>query len=193
MSPANNAAVMEFLLTRRSHPYRTLTTPAPDRDALAPLLTAAARVPDHGKLEPWRFIVLQGQALQRLATLARDHGAALGLDTGKISKTADSFANAPLIVAVIAAPKPSDKIPPVEQCYSAGAACLTLLNAALASGWGANWLSGWPAHDREFLTQGLNLSATETVAGFIHIGSETCAPPERPRPYIDAITDWIDE
>ncbi len=193
MSPANNATVMEFLLTRRSHPYRTLTTPAPDRDALAPLLTAAARVPDHGKLEPWRFIVLQGQALQRLAALSRSRGAALRLDPDKISKTADSFANAPLIVAVIAAPKPSDKIPAIEQCYSAGAACLTLLNAALASGWGANWLSGWPAHDREFLTQGLNLSDTETVAGFIHIGSETCAPPERPRPDIDAITDWIDE
>jgi len=192
MSPANNAAVMEFLLTRRSHPYRTLTTPAPDRDALAPLLTAAARVPDHGKLEPWRFVVLQGQALQRLATLARDRGADLGLDPDKISKTANSFANAPLIVAVIAAPKPSDKIPPVEQCYSAGAACLSLLNAALASGWGANWLSGWPAHDREFLMQGLNLSETETVAGFIHIGSETGTPPDRPRPDIDTITEWIE-
>ena len=191
MSPTNNSAVMEFLLTRRSHPYRTLTTPAPDRDALAPLLTAAARVPDHGKLEPWRFVVLQGQALQRLATLARDRGAALRLDPDKVSKTADSFANAPMIVAVIAAPKPSDKIPPVEQCYSAGAACLSLLNAALASGWGANWLSGWPAIDREFLTQGLNLSDTETVAGFIHIGSETGTPPDRPRPDIDTITEWI--
>ncbi len=193
MSLANNAAAMEFLLTRRSRPYRTLTTPAPDRDALAPLLTAAARVPDHGKLEPWRFIVLQGQALQRLAALARSRGADLDLDPDKTSKTADSFANAPLIVAVIAAPKPSDKIPPVEQCYSAGAACLSLLNAALASGWGANWLSGWPAHDREFLMRGLGLSDIETVAGFIHIGSETCTPPDRPRPVIAAITDWIDE
>lgn len=193
MSLADNAAVLEFLLTRRSHPYRTLTTPAPDHQALAPLLTAAARVPDHGKLEPWRFIVLQGHALQRLAVLARNRGAALGLDPDRITKTADSFANAPLIVAVIAAPGPSEKIPPVEQCYSAGAACLSLLNAALASGWGANWLSGWPAYDREFLTQGLNLSRTETVAGFIHIGSTTCAPPERPRPEIDTSTEWVYE
>ena len=193
MSLANNAAVMEFLLTRRSRPYRTLTTPAPDREALAPLLTAAARVPDHGKLEPWRFVVLQGQALQRLAALAQSRGVALSLDPDKISKTADSFANAPMIVAVIAAPKPSDKIPSVEQCYSAGAACLSLLNAALASGWGANWLTGWPALDRAFLTQGLNLSNDETVAGFIHIGSETGTPPERPRPDIDTITEWIDE
>ncbi len=193
MSLADNAAVMEFLLTRRSRPYRTLTKPAPDRAALEPLLTAAARVPDHGKLEPWRFVVLQGQALQRLAALARTRGAALGVDPDRISKTADSFANAPLIVAVIAAPKPSDKIPPVEQCYSAGAACLSLLNAALASGWGANWLSGWPAYDREFLTRGLDLSGSETVAGFIHIGSETCTPPDRPRPDMSAITDWIEE
>ncbi len=193
MSLANNAAAMEFLLTRRSRPYRTLTTPAPDHETLAPLLTAAARVPDHGKLEPWRFMVLQGQALQRLAALARSRGADLDLDPDKISKTADSFANAPLIVAVIAAPKPSDKIPSVEQCYSAGAACLSLLNAALASGWGANWLTGWPALDRAFLTQGLNLSNDETVAGFIHIGSETGTPPERPRPDIDTITEWIDE
>ena len=94
MSLANNAAAMEFLLTRRSRPYRTLTTPAPDREALAPLLTAAARVPDHGKLEPWRFVVLQGQALQRLAALAQSRGVALSLDPDKISKTADSFANA---------------------------------------------------------------------------------------------------
>ena len=142
MSLADNAAVMEFLLTRRSRPYRTLTKPAPDRAALEPLLTAAARVPDHGKLEPWRFVVLQGQALQRLAALARTRGAALGFDPDRISKTADSFANTPLIVAMIAAPKPSDKIPPVEQCYSAGAACLSLLNAALASGWGR---TGCPA------------------------------------------------
>ncbi len=117
----------------------------------------------------------------------------MSLDPDKISKTADSFANAPMIVAVIAAPKPSDKIPSVEQCYSAGAACLSLLNAALASGWGANWLTGWPALDRAFLTQGLNLSNDETVAGFIHIGSETGTPPERPRPDIDTITEWIDE
>ena len=81
-------------------------------------------------------------------------------------------------------------MPEIEQTYSAGAVCLALLNAALAAGWGANWLTGWPAHDRMFLTQGLDLAAHETVAGFIHIGTETIAPPERPRPDINAITTW---
>lgn len=183
--------VMDFLLTRRSRPYKTLTLPAPDRDTLMPLLTAAARVPDHGKLEPWRFVVLQGAALERLSNLVRSRGTTLGVDPDKLDKDVAAFANAPLIVAVVASPKPSDKIPEVEQLYSAGAACLSLLNAALAAGWGANWLSGWASHDRAFLTKGLDLATNETIAGFIHIGTETSKPPERPRPDIGAITSWI--
>jgi len=183
--------VMDFLLTRRSRPYKTLTLPAPDRDALLPLLTAAARVPDHGKLEPWRFVVLQGAALERLSNLVRSRGTTLGVDPDKLDKDVAAFANAPLIVAVVASPRSSDKIPEVEQLYSAGAACLSLLNAALAAGWGANWLSGWASHDRTFLTKGLSLATTETIAGFIHIGTETSKPPERPRPDIGAITSWI--
>ncbi|WP_456388406.1 nitroreductase family protein [Profundibacter sp.] len=183
--------VQDFLTTRRSFPYKTLTTPAPSRDQLAPLLTAAARVPDHGKLEPWRFIVLTDAALPRLSSLAEQRGAALGIAPDKIVKAAAAFKNAPLIVAVIARPEPSDKVPEIEQLYSAGAVCLSLLNIALASGWGANWLSGWPGHDRTFLADGLNLAAHETVAGFIHIGTPKCAPTDRPRPDINSITDWI--
>jgi len=186
-----NSAVMEFLLTRRSRPYKTLTIPAPSHDDLAPLLTAAARVPDHGKLEPWRFVILTGAALVRLADLARQRGTALAMDSDNIEKAAITFAKAPLIVAVVISPKPSEKIPEVEQRLSAGAACLSLLNAALASDWGANWLTGWPSHDREFLSDGLNLAAHETIAGFIHIGTETSTPPERPRPDVDAITQWV--
>ncbi len=182
--------VMDFLLTRRSRPYKTLTTPTPTREQLSPLLTAAARVPDHGKLEPWRFCVLTDAALSRLASLANERGAALAIDPDKIDKAAATFLNAPLIVAVIASPKPSNKVPEIEQLYSAGATCLSLLNAALATGWGANWLTGWPSHDRVFLTEGLNLAKHETVAGFIHIGTGTSTPPERPRPDITAITEW---
>ncbi len=182
--------VQGFFLTRRSFPYKTLTTPAPNVAELAPLLTAAARVPDHGKLEPWRFIVLTDAALPRLADLALIRGAALGIEADKITKEAATYANAPLIVAVISSPKPSDKIPEIEQLYSAGAVCLSLLNVALATGWGANWLSGWPSHDRTFLTEGLNLSAHETVAGFIHIGTGKTPPPERPRPDTQALTTW---
>lgn len=190
--PPANPAVMEFLLTRRSRPAKTLRAPAPDRDALIPILTAAARTPDHGKLEPWRFIVLQGDALHRLAALAVTRGTAMGQDPEKIEKLRLTFEQAPLVVAVVFSPKPSEKVPQIEQEYSAGAACLGLLNAALASGWGANWLSSWAAFDAPFLQEGLGLEAPDSVAGFIHIGTETSAPPERPRPDIAAITTWVD-
>ena len=88
--------------------------------------------------------------------------------------------------------KDAPKIPPLEQTYSAGAVCLALLNAALAAGWGANWLSGWVSHDRGFMTDALGLADNERVAGFLHIGTETSTPPDRPRPDLDAITTWVD-
>ncbi|MEM8958558.1 MAG: nitroreductase [Pseudomonadota bacterium] len=190
--PAARPDVIDFLLTRRSRPAKTLASPGPDRDALVPLLTAALRVPDHGKLEPWRLIVLERGALDRLADLVATRGAALGLEEATIAKQAQAFAASPCCVAVIAAPKLSAKIPQIEQLHSAGAACLSLLNAALASGWGANWLTGWAAHDHAFLTEGLALGSEETVAGFIHIGTETSAPPERPRPDVAGLTQWMD-
>ena len=189
--PSPNDAALAFLMSRRSRPAKTLTGPVPDRTTLAQLLTAGARTPDHGKLEPWRFIVLEKPALQRLAASIPERGAALGLAHDQIAKAQTQFGTAELAVAVISSPKPSEKIPQIEQVYSAGAVCLSLLNAALAAGWGANWLSGWASHDRDFVTQGLDLSAHESVAGFIHIGTETAAPPERPRPDIDAITTWV--
>jgi len=192
MMPTPNPAALDFLLTRRSRPSKTLTTPVPDRPALMPLLTAAARTPDHGKLEPWRFIVLTRPALTRLSQMVPTRGVALGIDPDKITKATDQFGNADLAIAVISSPKPTDKIPQIEQVYSAGAVCLALVNAALAAGWGANWLSGWASHDRTFITEGLRLASHETVAGFIHIGTETNPPPERPRPDLDAITTWVD-
>ena len=179
--PTANPAALDFLLTRRSRPAKTLTGPVPDRAELLTLLTAAARTPDHGKLEPWRFVVLSGAALPRLAALVTTRAAALDID-----------ADAQLVVAVINAPVISAKVPDIEQTYSAGAVCLSLLNAALAAGWGANWLSGWASHDRSFVETGLGLAPHESVAGFIHIGTETAAPPERPRPEITAKTTWID-
>ncbi|QEE36540.1 nitroreductase [Octadecabacter sp. SW4] len=190
--PTANPAALDFLLTRRSRPAKTLTGPVPDRAGLDTLLTAAARTPDHGKLEPWRFIVLSGAALPRLAALVTTRAAALDIDADQIPKARAAFADAQLVVAVISAPVISAKVPDIEQTYSAGAVCLSLLNAALAAGWGANWLSGWASHDRTFVETGLGLAPHETVAGFIHIGTETTAPPERPRPDITAKTTWID-
>ncbi len=189
--PTPNPAALEFLRTRRSRPAKTLTTPVPSRDALRPLLEAAARTPDHGKLEPWRFIVLERDALLRLAEAVRARGPEIGIEPEKVEKGALQYADAHLAVAVISAPKPSDKIPEIEQVLSAGAVCLALLNAALAAGWGANWLSGWASHDPEFCRTALGLSPGERVAGLIHIGTETSAPPERPRPDLVAITTWV--
>ena len=158
--PPRNQAALDFLLTRRSVPAKTMTGPAPSRDELETILTAAARTPDHGKLEPWRFIVLDGAALTRLGALVETRGAALGVDPDRIMKNAAQFNDAGLCVAVVASPVPSEKIPEIEQLYSAGAVCLAMLNAALAAGWGANWLSGWASHDRDFLDR----VATTTIA-----------------------------
>ena len=190
--PDPNPAAMEFLLSRRSRPAKTLQGPVPSRDELEPILTAAARTPDHGKLEPWRFIVVQGAAMDRLADLARARGAELGYDEEKTTKGAAQFVTGELTVVVVEVQKPSEKVPAIEQTYSAGAVCLALLNAALASGWGANWLSGWPSHDRGFVEAGFGLATHESVAGIIHIGTEKMAPPERPRPDLSAITSWLD-
>lgn len=190
--PDPNPAAMEFLLSRRSRPAKTLQGPVPSRDELEPILTAAARTPDHGKLEPWRFIVVQGAAMDRLADLARARGAELGYDEEKTTKGAAQFVTGELTVVVVEVQKPSEKVPAIEQTYSAGAVCLALLNAALASGWGANWLSGWPSHDRGFVEAGFGLAAHESVAGIVHIGTEKMAPPERPRPDLSAITSWLD-
>lgn len=190
--PDPNPTALTFLLTRRSRPAKTLTTPVPTREELLPILTAAARSPDHGKLEPWRFIVIQGAAMARLADLAEHRGMALGKSEEDIAKGRSQFDQGHLAVAVIEVQKPSDKIPAIEQSYSVGAVCLALLNAALASGWGANWLSGWPSHDPAFCADGLGLSDGERIAGFIHIGTERIAPPERPRPDLNDITSWVD-
>ncbi|KIT17462.1 nitroreductase family protein [Jannaschia aquimarina] len=184
--------VVDFLLSRRSRPAKSLRAPGPDREALREVLTAAARVPDHGKLEPWRFIVIEGDALGRLADLAHRRMSDLGQDGAKAQKARAMFADAPCIVAVICAPQHSDKIPDREQLLSAGAACTALVNMALASGWGANWLTGAMATDSVFLSEGLDLEEGQSVAGFIVLGTEGAVPPERPRPDLDRITRWIE-
>lgn len=190
--PDRNQAVLDFLLSRRSRPAKTLTTPVPNKAELDEILTAAARTPDHGKLEPWRFIVLQRPVMARLAEVLVARHAALGLAEEKLEKGLAQFRDGELAVVVVESPVISDKIPAVEQTYSAGAVCLALLNAALAAGWGANWLSGWPSHDRIFVENHLYLSPTERVAGILHIGTQTNAPPERPRPDLDQKVSWLE-
>lgn len=191
--PPKNQAALDFLQTRRSRPAKTLVAPAPSRDELLPLLTAAARSPDHGKLEPWRFIIIEKGAMPRMAALTETCGQSLGKTPEDIAKARSQFDLGHLAVAVIEVQKPSEKIPAIEQSYSAGAVCLALLNAALAAGWGANWLSGWQSHDRGFCEAAFGLAENERVAGFIHIATEGTKPPERPRPDIAGISQWVSE
>lgn len=186
-----NQAVLDFLLSRRSRPAKTLVAPAPDAETLDVILTAAARTPDHGKLEPWRFIVLTDSALPRIGSEIRAYAGKIGRRPEEAEKAASAFENSQMCVAVIEVQKPG-KIPALEQTYSAGAVCLALVNAALASGFGANWLSGWVSHDRGFIETHLGLSEAEKVAGFIHLGTEAKAPSDRPRPDLSQLVTKID-
>ncbi|MEM9716583.1 MAG: nitroreductase [Pseudomonadota bacterium] len=188
--PDPNPAAFEFLATRRSRPAKSLAAPGPDADQLKEFLTVASRVPDHGALVPWRFIVMGRGALSELADVIAARADALGKDPADRDKVVSVYRNSPLCVAVVHAPKSSEKIPQSEQILTGGCVCMALVNAAMAKGWGANWISGWLSYDPEIQTY-LGLSKDESIAGLIHIGTETMAPPERPRPDIDAIKSWV--
>ncbi|WP_062562877.1 nitroreductase family protein [Paracoccus aminovorans] len=182
-------ATLAFLRQRRSHPPKLLTGPAPDRHELMTLLELAARVPDHGKLEPWRFVVLERATLDRLAPLLAQQVATQGGDAAAAEKARSAFAS-PVIVAVVSAPVDSPKVPEWEQFLSAGAVCLELLNAALAAGYGAAWLTG-PAAEPDFARAHLGLGAHERIVGLIHIGQRGATPPDRPRPDVAAKTTFL--
>lgn len=189
--PDHRPEVLDFLLTRRSRPAKTLGSEAPDQSAIETLLTAASRTPDHGKLVPWRFVVLTDAARRkRIADLSIDRMTDLGLEPDKIEKNAKSFSYGGAIVTVILSPVPSEKIPLWEQELAGGAVCLALLNAALASGWGANWLTGPLCRDASFLADAFGCTEGESIAGFVHIGNETVVPADRDRPDIQSITEW---
>lgn len=190
--PSRNDAALAFLKSRRSRPAKLFSHPVPDRDQLTEILTAATRVPDHGKLEPWRLLVIQGAAFGRLADLAEARALELGGDAEKIAKGRGQYDLGKLAVVVIASPKPSPKIPAVEQFLSAGALCLGIVNAAEAAGWGANWLTGWPAHDPTFAARAFGCLEGETVAGIVHIGTPPEDSPDRPRPDLPRLVTWVE-
>ncbi len=191
--PDANAAALDFLLNRRSYPARLLRAPVPEGDTLRAILTAAVRVPDHGKLEPWRLVVLQKPALSRIAQAVAARGPELGIDPEKVAKSMAQYADADLAVLVVAVPKASEKIPPIEQTLSAGAVCLTLAQAATAAGFGANWLTGWPLADEALLRGSFGLQPGEWAAGIVHIGTVAEAPPDRPRPDLSRVVTWMAE
>jgi nitroreductase len=190
--PARNQAALDFLSARRSRPAKLFSYPVPDRTQLTEILTAATRVPDHGKLEPWRLIVLQGAAFARLADLAEARALELGGDAEKIAKGRGQYDLGKLAVVVISAPKPAPKVPAIEQQMSAAALCLGIVNAAEAAGWGACWLTGWPAHDAGFAAAAFGCGPGETVAGIVHVGTPPEDGPDRSRPDLSGLVTWVD-
>lgn len=197
--PAPNQAAFDFLMTRRSRPAKLFTPPVPDHDALLHILTAATRVPDHGKLEPWRLVVIEKPAFARLADLAEARAVELGADAERTAKGRGQYDLGHLAVVVISAPKAAEKVPVSEQLLSGGALCFGIVNAATAAGWGASWLTGWPAHDPVFRARAFGCTATETVAGIIHIGTPPADAPansldrtsDRPRPDLSRLVAWV--
>jgi nitroreductase len=179
--------VLRFLATRRSNSAVTLAEPGPGADELGTLLRLASRVPDHGKLAPWRFIVLEGPAKAAFVGKLEDLAAARGNAPAR-AKLA-KLRVPPLAVVVVSAPREAS-IPTSEQILSAGAVCTTLLYAALAMGYGANWITDWCAYDPEAADL-LGLEARESVAAFILIGTPREPPLERERPDPDSlVTHW---
>ena len=179
---------LERLKLRRSVKPREMTGPGPSPAELETILTIGARVPDHGKLAPWRFIVFEGDARERAGEViakvfATKNPQATAADI-EIEKK--RLTDAPLVIAVVSFTKPHPKVPPWEQELSAGASAMNIVTAATALGYGACWLTGWFTFDRDVLT-GLGVKADEKVAGFIHIGKPTKPNEDRPRPALSDI------
>lgn len=184
---------LDALDSRLSTPTRQLASPGPDDAQLLRMLRTAVRVPDHGKRVPFRFLRVEGDARGALADAAqarlveREPGAGEGV----IEKLRTRFTTPPLTLAVIARLDPDEKIPESERFSTASCVCLLLLQAAQAEGYGAQWLTGWPAYDRPFLEGTLGLAADEQLVGTLAIGTPTVAVPERDRPDPRALlADW---
>ena len=182
---------LQFLHERRSTPSRLLAAPGPDDGQLRQLLECAVRVPDHGNLTPWRLLLIRGKARLSLGEFLAARSAQRNPEAAKtIEKDRLRFGYAPLVIVVIAHVHEGHKVPAQEQLLSAGAVCLTLLQAADALGFGAQWLTGWAAYDAEVAKRLGVRSTTERVVGFIHIGtaSERIAERERP-PVASCVTE----
>lgn len=176
-------SVIDFLLTRNSAPIPDLKTPGPTDSEIETILTAASRVPDHGRLAPWRFILYRGDARaqvgEKLAELAESREGPL--TDGRRNQELARFSRAPLVIGVISSPKENPKIPQWEMFLSAGAAAMNLVLAANALGYGTNWITNWYS-DVEEGRAILGIAPHERVVGFVHIGSYEGTAPERPRP-----------
>lgn len=183
---------LHLLKTRRSVKPMELTGPAPSTADIDTLLTVASRVPDHGKLKPWRFIVFEGAARETagdiIAEIFRNEHPEATAD--QIVFERQRLARAPLVIAVVSRAAPHVKIPEWEQQLSAGAAAMNLVTAAHAMGLAASWITEWYAYDRNVLVR-LGLAENERIAGFVHIGHAVKPPEDRDRPRLaEIVTRW---
>ena len=189
-----NAALKSYLETRRSVPAFQMSEPGPSRSEIMDMLKLASRVPDHGKLAPWRFVVYTGAERERisleLAKVAMTNKPDMADDMIAVEKA--RLTRAPVVIAVISCAAPHVKIPEWEQVLSAGAVCLNLVMAANALGYVSNWLTEWFAFD-ESVYPVLGVSSDEKIAGFIHIGTPKMHPGERPRPDLGEIVTFAGE
>ncbi|MEN6543626.1 nitroreductase [Parvibaculum sp.] len=183
---------IDLLLSRRSVKPLTMVEPGPDDADLEIMLRAASRVPDHGKLAPWRFIVFKGDARAKFGRILRDIFAEEEprADEDRLKLEERRFLQAPLVVAVISRIVPSKKAPEWEQRLSAGAACQNMLIAATALGYVGAWLTEWYSYSDK-VAKALGLGDNERFAGFIYFGSPSQPKDERERPALsDIVTEW---
>jgi nitroreductase len=183
--------MIALLQHRRSVPPAFLTEPGPDRVQLDTLLTIAARVPDHGKLVPWRFLIITGAARERLGQVLAQYMRADNPETSsEILELEQARFLSPVVIGLVSCAAPHVKIPEWEQVLSCGAVAMNLTIAACTMGFATSWLTGWPAYDRRFLDI-LGLTAQERMAGFLHIGTATISPADRIRPEMGQIITWL--
>jgi nitroreductase len=183
-------AALDLLLSRRSGSAKAMTEPGPSKKQLAEILKAGARAPDHGKLFPWRFLVIEDKGRSRAGDILAEVMGAEGERAKQVEEERERFLRAPVVVAVISAAREQHKIPVWEQELSAGAVCQNMLIAATASGFVAQWVTEWYAY-HPVVKQRLGLKAGERIAGFIYIGTAKEELEERPRPDMDKIVSFL--
>lgn len=186
------SSIIDHLLTRASAPINELAEPAPDDGQIETILKAASRVPDHGRLTPWRFILYRGDARkavgEKLLELAEKREGPL--PEGRRQQELTRFSRAPLVIGVVSCPRDNPKIPEWEMFLSGGAAAMNLVHAANALGFATNWITNWYS-DTEEGRAILGLAPHERVVGFIHIGTHSGQVIERPRPDVATLyADW---
>ncbi len=180
---------LDLLKTRRSVLVKNLTEPGPDPAELQTILEIAARVPDHRKLEPWRFVIIQGDDRKKLGEkLCAIKQKNESLQIQQVEAEQCRFVCAPIVIAVVFSPI-EHKTPVFEQLLSCGAVCQNLNLSSSALGFSSQWVTTWCAFDKEAQAE-LGLKEYESIAGFIHIGTATCAPKERQRPNIQTKTSY---